>query len=686
MRDSFDRQEFVAGYLAEAEEHLLASNRNLLQTEGALAKGEGAPRQIRELFRSLHTLKGLSAMVGVEPVVQVAHEMETLLRMADQGTLPLSAPAVALLLDGLQAIEQRIRAFAKKQHVPEPPRKLLDSLRALASGRSLATRPAAAQLNLPPEFLAKLTSPEQDQLLRGIQAGLRALRVEFIPSPERAAQGTNITSVRERLGRCAEIVKVLPRSVPKSEQAPGGLMFALLLLSSADTAVIAEAAAVTPEALESIELLPNLAQESLPDEMDGDALDERSGHDIIRVDAARLDEVLERLGSLVVTRFKLGRALQRLRDQGADTREVQAIYADQGSEVRHLRAAITRARMVSATQLLERVPLIVRRLNASAHKNVRLEIEAGKSELDKTVADRIFPALVHLVRNAVDHAIEPAEERKRLGKPEVGTVTVRCREHSDTQLELSVIDDGRGIDAKALAQKANRALPTNEQELLELVTLTGLSARDEATERSGRGMGMDIVKRITDTLGGQLVLHSQAGVGTSFSLRIPLSISILDALSFKGGAETFVTPISMVEEIVEIREADVFSAPAAAQVKGAARLLNRRGEAIPLFRLTDLLRMETAYADLTVGLPSAIIVKRQGQLLAFAVDRMLSQQEVVIRPLEDPLVKVGYVSGTTDLGDGRPTLVLDLCALGHLGQTAKLEAGGFAREQDEVVA
>jgi two-component system chemotaxis sensor kinase CheA len=328
-------------------------------------------------------------------------------------------------------------------------------------------------------------------------------------------------------------------------------------------------------------------------------------------------------------------------------------------------------------------------------------VDAGQGELDKTVADRIFPALVHLVRNAVDHAIETMAERKLLGKPEVGTVTVSCRAHSDTQLDLSVSDDGRGIDGRTLARKAQRVVPRDNGELLDLITLPGLSSREQITESSGRGMGMDIVKRIADTLGGELTVETEPNVGTTFRLRVPLSISILDAFSFACGTQTFVIPVSMVEEIVELQQADVFTAPAlderevarderastrirsrvgarlhgdsrarsdGARVsdKGLVKLLKRRGATMPLFSLSELFQIEEGEAPSDRGLASAIVVKRQDQRFAFAVQRMLGQQEVVIRPLEDPLVKVGFVSGTTDLGDGQPTLVLDLARLSQI--------------------
>jgi two-component system chemotaxis sensor kinase CheA len=284
------------------------------------------------------------------------------------------------------------------------------------------------------------------------------------------------------------------------------------------------------------------------------------------------------------------------------------------------------------------------------------------------VADRIFPALVHLVRNAVDHGIEAAEERRRLGKPEEGVVRVACFERSNRQLELSIADDGRGIDAEKLARKAGRPAPDSEAALLDLLALPGLSTQEETTTTSGRGMGMDIVKRVAvDQLGGELSLRTKAGTGSVFTLRIPLSISIVDAFCFVCGPQHFVVPVAMVEEIVEIDPARLLRAPSRSGQQ-EVHLLERRGEAVPVVALEGMLQLERG----DQGRRKALIVRRNAEPFAFEVDRMLGQQEVVVRPLEDVLVRVPGVTGSTDLGDGRPTLVLDLLSLAAtLGQGAR---------------
>lgn len=669
----FEAADFIAGFISEAEEHLTASTSNLLSVEAAVANRQATPRQVRELFRSLHTIKGLAAMVGVEPIVEIAHAMESVLREADRAAGRLPPGSLDLLLGGVRAIEQRIQALARGSKVAATPAKLVDALNGL---QQETDRPAAepVEISLAPELATKLGAAERAQLVQGLTSGRRAVVVTFIPTPARAAAGVTISAVRERVAALGEIVKVVPQSVPVTDEAPGGLAFSLIVLTDATDAALAEATATTPFAPTPVVLTAPAPVEAVfeaafEDDLDEDGRQQHRG--VVRVEVSRLDEALERLSALVVTQFRLTRTTAELRAAGIDVRTLGQVIAENGRQLRDLRASIMRARMVSVFELLERIPLIVRGLSRATGKTARLSLSTGKAELDKAVAEQVFPAIVHLVRNAVDHALETPAERRAAGKNETGLVTVACHQLSDSQLELSVSDDGRGVDAAAVARRAGAPLPATDEALLELLTRPGVSTRTEVTTTSGRGVGMDAVKRIAvDELRGELSMRTSKGQGTTFFLRLPLSITIVDAFSFMCGGETFVVPVAMVEEIQQIDMTDVVRGPDRRKApregpdrRRAARaidMIHRHGEAVPVLRLEEILGLE-AGVDLH---RKAIIVRRNGEPFAFTVDRMLGQQEVVVRPLEDQLVRVHGVSGTTDLGDGRPTLVLDLAALG----------------------
>ena len=443
------------------------------------------------------------------------------------------------------------------------------------------------------------------------------------------------------------------------------------MVTSAGDAEIAAAVEVEPSAIERLTSVRVDEGKTSPlapltplteEEVATGANSEPMRQGFVRVDVVRLDDAMDQLSALIVTRSRLARAIAEMKTAGVGVRELTEILKDNTRQLRDLRAAILRVRMVLLTDVLDRVPLIVRGLRRDSGKLVGLDIDVGNAELDKAVAERLFPAIVHLIRNAVDHALETPSERRRAGKPEEGTVTITCAAHSNTRLELTITDDGRGVDRASVALRAHAALGQTDAALLEAICLPGLSTRAEASVTSGRGMGMEIVKRIVvDELGGELFMKTELGKGTSFTLRVPLTIAIVDAFVVECASQRFVVPVSVVEEILEIDHVQTRFAPSRADLHGSAPLgmVQRRTETLPLLDLAGILKLPGVYDRPR----QALVVRRGGEPVAFAVHRVLGQQEAVVRPLVDRLVQVPGISGAADLGNGKPTLVLDLFAL-----------------------
>lgn len=655
MNGPVDTSDFLAGFLVEAKEILAGANAGLLALDTALEHGKPTLRTIRELFRLMHTMKGLAAMLGVEPIVAIAHAMETVLRAADRGEMILGKEALGVLFTSVSAIAARVRDLAAGRTAVAAPAELLASLDALEAG-SVPLSTVGRAPTFPPEIASKLGPGEQEQLAAGIAEGQRAIRAEFVPSRERAEHGVSITSVRQALALVGDLVKVIP--ITKASPSPGaaGLRFVLVLLTLATDEDILRA---VPDLEPDLTTLAETAHPSLIEPLEAEEDDDvgiRGRH--VRVNVERLDDAMGRLSELIVSRSRLLHALDRLADAGVDVREIRDVLHDNARALKGMRGAILGLRMVTMAAMLEPLGLLVRGLRASTQRAVRLEIEGGAAELDKAVAERVWPAIVHLVRNAVDHGLEDDAVRRAAGKPLEGRVRIRCGSFSSSMLEIRVEDDGAGIDIARLAARAAVPLPDDADGVLELLCRPGLSSKDQASTTSGRGIGMDIVKRIVvDELGGDLAVETIRGKGTTFVLRVPLTVAIVEAFRFACGDQAYVVPVSSVEEVLNVDDLPSASAPRQRPGTPTVRLLQRRDETVSLVDLGALLGHPAA------ARPKALLLRNLGVPLAFSVDRMLGQQEVVVRPLKDPLVDVPGVAGSTDLGDGRPTLVLDLLEL-----------------------
>jgi two-component system chemotaxis sensor kinase CheA len=381
----------------------------------------------------------------------------------------------------------------------------------------------------------------------------------------------------------------------------------------------------------------------------------------VRVDIRKLDELMNLVGELAIQREALASLLSRLASDPASARsasELGRIHKDLDRRLRELQGAVLEVRMVPLRQVFDKVSRVVRRLRGELGKDVRFEVLGADTELDKLLVEALVDPLMHIVRNALDHAIEPPEERVAAGKPPQGLVRIEAVQRGN-HVVVEVSDDGRGIDAAALRERAEelglvqREQALGDRELVELAFVPGISTRREVTETSGRGVGMDVVRTNIGLFGGVVDLGSVPGRGTRVSLTLPITLAIIPSLVVEASGQRFAIPLSVVQETLLVD-------PSQIQRSEGRELLDLRGAALPLRRLAAELELRAAAAD---SKQFAVVLGLGDARLGLLVDRLEGQQDAVIKPIEGPAPVARGIAGAADLGGAQPVLVLDVSAL-----------------------
>lgn len=397
---------------------------------------------------------------------------------------------------------------------------------------------------------------------------------------------------------------------------------------------------------------------------------------VVRVDFARLDHLLNLVGELVIHRTKVhdsGRLLARRLEGDPAARDLLDAVQQIERVSAELQATVMDVRMLPMRHVFERFPRLVRDLARAQGKDVELILEGEGTRVDKAVIDEIGEPLMHMLRNSVDHGIEPPDVRQRRGKTRTGTILLSAAQESN-HVVITIMDDGAGIDATLVRRKAiergilrgHEAL--GERETIQLIFARGFSTADAVTDLSGRGVGLDVVLRSIERLSGLVEVESLPGVGTKFVIQLPLTLAIISALLVEAGGDVFALPLSAVAESVRYGDDDV-------QGIAGHPTLRLRGRVVPLLDLAEVLGLPPRAPS---ARRHAVVLGRGDKRLALAVDSLRGQQEVVIKGL-DPAVKTPLVAGATILGDGRVVLILDVAALfegRRQGQRGALAAAG----------
>ncbi len=381
----------------------------------------------------------------------------------------------------------------------------------------------------------------------------------------------------------------------------------------------------------------------------------------MRVATAKVDKLVDLVGEVVIAQSVAGQILSGF--SMARLGELLAAFSELERNTRELQERVMAVRMQPIGGVFSRFPRLVRDLASATGKRVALTITGEDTELDKGVIEQLADPLTHLVRNAVDHGIETPEQRRRAGKPEQGMVRLEAF-HEEGSVMVEVSDDGRGLDVERIRAKAiERGLigpeeALEEDEVRALIFRPGFSTAESVSDISGRGVGMDVVRRNVEALNGVIAVASDPGRGSRFRIRLPLTVAILDGQLLKIGAETYVLPLVAIRESIRPRPQQL------KEVAGKGEAVLVRGRPLPLIRLHALLGLEGAVTDAASG--AVVVVEHEGRGLALLVDELLGQQPVVIKSLESHFRKVEGVMGATILGDGRAAFILDVAGIAHL--------------------
>jgi two-component system chemotaxis sensor kinase CheA len=607
-----------------------------------LAHNPGDKELVAMVFRALHTLKGSGAMFGFDALAAFTHHCETAFDRVRKGEVPATRELVTAVLnamDHMRALaERRVVAAAEGEQLLAALERVVGSA---AAGSGTAAPASIENGTVLTDWHLRFTLAA-DVLVNGTRPlpmldELRALgpcRITVITDNIPPLDGLVPTECH--LGWDVMLATDQPRSAIEDV-----FMFVMDDMTLEMTSLAQPDPAGPPEATPAAELAM----------AGGDAKTLRPDASV-RVPATRLDELMDRVGELVIAQSRLKQIAGASIDM--NLRSVAEEIEHLASE---LRDSMMSVRMVPVVQLFGRFRRLIHDLARDTGKEIELVTEGESTELDKTVIERLADPLVHLIRNAADHGLETAQERRASGKPALGRITLSARQ-AGAEVVITVRDDGRGVNCERVRAKAEEnglivpGAVLSDQELMQLVFQPGFSTAATVTNLSGRGVGMDVVKRTIEGLRGTLELSSPPGEGSVVALRIPLTLAIIDGLLVRVGAARYVIPLSAVEECLELSaEQDHRSA--------GRSLLTIRGQLVPFIRLHDMFK-----TGMKPDLYQKIVVISSGaDRVGLVVDQILGDHQTVIKPLSPFHAELGTFSGATILGDGSVALILDVGAL-----------------------
>lgn len=632
-----DMRQFHAVFFEEADEHLAAME-SLLVDIDITDPGEDV---LNAVFRAAHSIKGGAGMFGFGDVSELTHEAETLLDRVRKGELALSSAIVDALLESGDVLKVQLAVHKGEDAAAPDVTDLVVRLRRLCAGEP-------AQADLEARFEAIVPGAI------GAVAAAPAYGL-FDAEPAEAAGAGRQPGPEVAYGLFEASPGLQSPAAPGPADEPDGAYGLFAASDPVDAGAGAAASGAPPAGVPAARAQPGVSPPAaVPPKARAAKVAEASS---IRVAVEKVDQLINLVGELVITQSMLAQNATQI--EAARHQQLLARMADLERNTRDLQESVMSIRMMPIAMVFNRFPRMLRDLAAKLGKQVELKMVGEGTELDKGLIEKITDPMTHLVRNSLDHGIEQPAARRAAGKSEVGVITLSASQRGGN-IVIEVADDGAGLRRDRILDKARErgiAVPDSptDSEVWNLIFEPGFSTAEVVTDVSGRGVGMDVVRRNIGALGGSVEIDSATGLGTRMTVRLPLTLAIMDGMSVAIGGEVYILPLASV---VESLQAD---ARALRPVASQGRVLDVRGEYLPVIRLADV--FPPAVPAPVCATEMIVIVETDGVKAALVVDELVGQHQVVVKSLETNFRRQPGIAGATIMGDGRVALILDVAAL-----------------------
>lgn len=665
---SMDMTQYLDVFLEESKEHLSNLNQQLLTLE----KNSGNQAALNEIFRAIHTLKGMSSTMGYEDLADLTHHMEDVLSDLKEDILQADSQVVDLLFQCLDRVQMTIEQIERTGTAGFNNQDLIKALGNVKAdifttqdqGEVIAgadTIQIASQ-----SFSFDLNEYDLTVLQEAASRGYQIIYLRIAVDPASLMKSVRAFMVFKVLEEDCEVLKSNP-PVPDLEDGKFDDTFDIIIVTKQPANIIIDRlehiSEIRVDTYETVDISQLAVQQSTntasqttqetkePSDIKGNQKIKQT----VRVDIDRLDSLMNLVGELVMHKGRLEEigSSRRIVELNETIEQIDRISSD-------LQSVVMKVRMVPIEQVFNRFPRMVRDLAKELNKEIDFQIEGKETELDRTVIDEIGDPLIHLLRNAVDHGIESPAVRAQMGKPRIGTIVLRAR-HEGNNVLIEVEDDGSGIDFERVKQKAvDKGLVSSKEaeempneKALELLFSPGFSTSDNVTDISGRGVGLDVAKNKIEALNGEIHVDSKLGQGTKFKIKLPLTLAIIQALMVSVRDEIYAIPLSSVDETTMLSPEDI-------KLIQGQEVMVLRGTVLPLYRLDSLLEVpgEKQSDEMYV-----VVVSKGDKQIGLVVDGLIGQQEIVIKSLGKFLAGIPGIAGAIVAGDGNVRLILDIATL-----------------------